>query len=299
MLADLIEPDPNKYIALLNEKAKALGMTQTTYYNPIGVINKYLIPSQPPNQSLTNDNMTSATDYALLCAYIIKNYPDLLNHTKSPNLIIKKGTPFEETFTTYHHSLEGAKHGLQGTDGLKTGSALKGFNYSSAAKRDHTRLIEIVLGVSTWEDQAGEEIRPIVSNAIMEKAFEAYEYKLILPKGKHLINEQKIVIKEDFWDCVPKNQEIPLPLENNTVRVNLERDYLPGYDAPAVAYAMAPFSIIKFISELSHFQLIGLIILILFILLIIGIIVFKYRHNKRLKKIASNQRKGKRYTRNH
>ncbi|AMP19900.1 hypothetical protein AZF37_00750 [endosymbiont 'TC1' of Trimyema compressum] len=42
MLADLIEPNPDKYAALLNEKATALGMTNTTYYNAtIGVINKY------------------------------------------------------------------------------------------------------------------------------------------------------------------------------------------------------------------------------------------------------------------
>ena len=127
MLADLIEPNPDKYAALLNEKATALGMTNTTYYNAIGVINKYLIPYQPTNQSLTNDNMTCASDYALLCAYLVKNYPDLLNHTNSPNIVVKKGTAFEKKFDTYQHSLESAKYDLKGTDGIKTGFCLKRF----------------------------------------------------------------------------------------------------------------------------------------------------------------------------
>ncbi|WP_245611981.1 DUF1958 domain-containing protein [endosymbiont 'TC1' of Trimyema compressum] len=146
--------------------------------------------------------------------------------------MVKKGTHFEEKFDTYQHSLEGAKYGLKGTDGIKTGSALKGFNYSSTAKRGDTRLVEIVLGVSTWEDQAGEDIRHLIGNAIMEKAFAEYEYKMILPKGKHIINEQKIITEEDFWDCVPKNQDIPLTLESNKVKTNLERQYLPGHEAP-------------------------------------------------------------------
>ena len=93
--------------------------------------------------------MTSPQDYALLCSYFVKTYPDILTHTSSPEIVVKEGTPYEEHFKSYQISLEGAKYGLKGTDGLKTGSSGRaGFNYSSTAKRQDTRLVEIVMGVS-------------------------------------------------------------------------------------------------------------------------------------------------------
>ena len=33
------------------------------------------------------------------------------------------------------------------------------------------------MGVSDWSDQTGEELRHLVGNAIMEQAFERFEYK--------------------------------------------------------------------------------------------------------------------------
>ena len=38
------------------------------------------------------------------------------------------------------------------------------------------------MGVSDWTDQTGEELRHLVGNAIMEQAFEKYEYRKVLPK---------------------------------------------------------------------------------------------------------------------
>lgn len=237
MLTDLVEPDPDKFVALMNKKAKEIGMNETTYYNNVGVPSNLLAPYQPKDSSVDKYNVTTPMDYAILCSYFVKNYPEILEHTKDVTLVVKEGTPYEEHFNAYQISLEGAKYGLEGTDGLKTGSSEEGgFNYSSTAKRGDTRLIEVVMGVTTWADQTGEEIRHLVGNAIMEDAFDKYEYKKILPKGEHKIQDTEILLEEDFWDCVPKNQEVPLELKDGKLRVNLERQYLPGYREPTVSY---------------------------------------------------------------
>ena len=47
------------------------------------------------------------------------------------------------------------------------------------------------MGVSDWSDQTGEELRHLVGNAIMEQAFERFEYKKVLPKGCILLMERK------------------------------------------------------------------------------------------------------------
>lgn len=239
MLADMVEPDADKFVQMMNARAKELGMTQTTYYNCVGVRNELLWPYHPASIPLESDNVTSPRDYALLCSYFVKTYPDLLNHTASPHIVIKKGTPYEESFDSHHVSLKGEKYELKGTDGIKTGSSdTAGFNYSATTKRGDTRLVEIVMGVSTWEDQIAEEIRHIVGNAIMEEAFAKYEYKLVLSKGEHTIEGKKIVTEQDLWDCVEKNSELKFRLENGLVKVDMERKFLPGYEAAGVSYQM-------------------------------------------------------------
>ena len=240
MLADLVEPDPDQFVELMNQKAEELGMTSTTYYNCVGVTNDLLYPYAPKNLPEDADNVTSPQDYALLCSYFVETYPDILTHTSSPEIVVKEGTPYEEHFKSYQISVEGAKYGLEGTDGLKTGSSgTAGFNYSSTAKRKDTRLVEIVMGVSDWTDQTGEELRHLVGNAIMEQAFETYEYRKVLPKGTHQIGIKKITTKKDLWDCVPKEGEIKFKLDNDKVYVDLERKYLPGYGAPSVPYKLS------------------------------------------------------------
>lgn len=237
MLADLVESNPDKFVELMNKKAVEIGMQQTTYYNSVGVPNYLLEPYHPVNSTPNSNNITSPMDYAILCGYFVKTYPDILNHSKHPQIVVKSGTPYEEIFDTYQISVEGAKYGLEGTDGLKTGSSGDaGFNYASTAKRGDTRLVEIIMGVSTWEDQTGEEIRHLVGNAIMEETFAKYEYRNVLPKGTHDIEGKKVVTEEDFWDCVPKNQEVPFILKDGTIKVNLERQYLPGYQEPKISF---------------------------------------------------------------
>ncbi len=82
------------------------------------------------------------------------------------------GTPYEETFTTYNYSTPGAKFGLEGVDGLKTGSSPSAaFNALVTAKRQNTRLITVILGVGDWSDQDGEYYRHPFVNALVEKGF--------------------------------------------------------------------------------------------------------------------------------
>lgn len=237
MLADQVEPDPDGFVELMNKKAAEIGMKDTIYYNIVGVPSELLKPYQPVKTPIDSYNLTTPEDYALLCGYLVKTYPDILNHTNKPVTIIKEGTPVEERYNSYQMSLEGAKHALEGTDGLKTGSSEEaGFNFSSTAKRGDTRLVEVVMGVSTWSDQTGEEIRHLVSNPIMEEAFKKYEYRKVLDKGRHVINGEHIELEKDLWDCVPKDEEIPLQLKDGKVSVALERNYLPGYKEPTMAY---------------------------------------------------------------
>lgn len=293
MLADMVDPDPDKFVERMNQKAQELGMSNTKYFNCVGVTNNLLQPYQPLKQPLNGDNLTTPEDYALLCTYLVNTYPDILNHTKYPEITVKAGTPYEEHFTSYQISLEGAKYALEGTDGLKTGSSdTAGFNYSSTAKRGDTRLVEIVMGVSEWSDQSGEEIRHLVGNAIMEQAFEQFEYKKVLSKGVHTIDGKQVEVSEDLWDCVPKGKEVPLIIQEDKVMADLERKYLPGFKAPAVACKQVVASEKKEQKGLPLFLKILFALAAVFVMLVGARIAYvAYRRKQRRKRREAQRRR--------
>ena len=80
----------------------------------------------------------------------------------------------------------------------------------------------------------GETVRHIIGNALLQEAFDKYEYRKILEKGEYEVNGKKVEVIDDLYDCVPKDQEIKFrwDLEKLTVTADLERGYLPGCSAP-------------------------------------------------------------------
>lgn len=212
MLANLMSNNnPDAFIDRMNEKAKELGMTNTTWNNPSGaaistfqgLYNSYNYPNEMANQ-------TTARDLAILVYHFIKEYPDILNYTNQAQVTVKEGTPYEETFDTYNYSLPGAKYALKGVDGLKTGSSPRGaFNYIATIKRGNQRLISVVMGVGDWSDQQGEYYRHPFGNALIEKAFSDYRYKKLLDKGVQTIDGKTYTLSEPFYATVKKGEESP------------------------------------------------------------------------------------------
>ena len=240
MLMDLLAPDIDTFVTMMNNKAKELGMVNTKYVNPIGVLN-VLLGQEGPSGDPYADNYTSAKDYACLCTYLVTNYPDLLNHTINANLVSKPGTIYEEHFEGHNYSLPGEKYAFPGADGIKTGSARKGYNYSLTAKQGNTRMIEIVLGVSVWGDSSAESMRHLIGNSILEDAFAKYEYRKVLSAGKYSVKGKIIEVKKDFYDCVPKDYKPKFicDFKNKKLKLNISnRQYLNGFAEPSASFEL-------------------------------------------------------------
>lgn len=281
MVMDLIEPDMDKYVDMLNARAKELGMVNTVYANPIGVPNSLLNEFAPTNASGDKDTLITCADYAILADYLLKNYPEITTHTDEFNIVVKAGTKYEEKFEGYNHSLPGSAHPFPGVDGLKTGSASRGYNHVVTCKQGDMRLVQVILGVASWEHTEAEQIRSVIGNALLEEAFANYEYKTIVKKGEYKVGSKKVVVEEDLVDCVSKTWDGKLKwdFENKTVSADLEREYLPGFSAPKVSFKVK-FPIIPVI-----LGAVGVIVLILLLLAAIR------RHMRRKRSIMSRRRK--------
>lgn len=222
MLADLLSNgDADAFLDKMNEASQKMGMTNTKWYNASGAaaiaFSGYYTPQRYNN---TKENQTTARDMAILGVNFVNKYPDILNYTKDPVVTVKKGTPYEETFETYNYSVEGALYGMKGVDGLKTGSSPAGaFNYIATGERKGERFVEMIMGVGDWADQDGEYYRHPFGNALLEKAFNDYEYKKILDKGLVEVDGQKYKVDQDVYATVKKGTNPSVEVKDDQLTV--------------------------------------------------------------------------------
>lgn len=243
MLANLVTAnDEAKFIHMMNDKAKELGMTNSTFYNcsgaETGSFNGYY---KPEGIDQNADNVTTARDLAILSYHLLKNYPDTVSYTSPTQITIMENTPYAEVLENHNYSLPGLAYGYEGADGLKTGSSpTGGFNYAATAKREDTRLIEIVLGVGNWEDQEGELQRHAFGNAIFDRAFATYEYKKLLSKGNNTVSQEEIILEQDFYGVVQRNTEPAFKLAADKVMMDTGLAQVsPMIKAPSVSFKYA------------------------------------------------------------
>ena len=123
-LAESLGGSEERFSALMTARARALGMTHTTFVNATGL----------PDEA----QLTTAADMAILARRLIYDFPEYFAYFRETQLNWRD----EECET--HNSLLG---NFAGADGLKTGyTEGSGFNLAATAERNGTRLVAIVMG---------------------------------------------------------------------------------------------------------------------------------------------------------
>lgn len=205
---------------------KKLGMENTQYYNASGAAaSSFEGLYQPEGFDLNGDNVSTARDISILIYHMLDKYPEVLNYTKNPEVTVKKGTPYEETFESYVLSIEGNTYSFKGMDGLKTGSSPSAaFGYGATAERDNTRLIQVILVVGTWEEENGEDIRFPIGNALLDKLFTDYNRQKILSKGSQIINDREIYLTDDLYALLKPEQEFSFDFTDKGISVKTDNE---------------------------------------------------------------------------
>ncbi len=219
------------FIDYMNETAKELGMEHTQFYNSNGAANNLLLEYKAKRYQSDEENYSTSRDFAILTQHLVNDYPGILEYTKKV-----APTIHYVTYYTYNHSLEGADMSLEGTDGLKTGSSdIADYNHSLSTKRDGLRVNQILFGAGDYNTVGGEKERNMMGNSLMEKTFDEYEWKKVLSKGVHKINDKKYYITEDLYDVVKKGVDYEVVVENGEAHIDYDRSYINDkYGPPTV-----------------------------------------------------------------
>lgn len=173
-VAEHISGTPQAFVAIMNEKAKLLGMNNTEFQSVHGL---------PPGKDQKEDQ-ASCYDLALLGRALL-GYSKLLEWTS-----MKEGEFRSGQFVLHNHNKLLMR--LPDADGLKTGYYRStGFNVVATAKRSSLRCIVVVLGSPSGkirDDFAAEKFKKYFADyspLILVKKGEQVQQEILLDDGKY------------------------------------------------------------------------------------------------------------------
>jgi len=143
-LGEMLAGDEDRFAQIMTLRARALGMTRTTFKNASGL----------PDSA----QITTARDMSLLGRRLLADFPAYYGYFSTPTFTFRG-----RTIRNHDRLLET----YPGTDGLKTGYTRdSGFNLVTSTQRGGVRLVGVVLGGSSgWE-------RDQHMMALMDQGFE-------------------------------------------------------------------------------------------------------------------------------
>jgi D-alanyl-D-alanine carboxypeptidase (penicillin-binding protein 5/6) len=164
-VAEHLAGNVDRFVAEMNRKARAIGMTRTTFVNPNGLDE----PGRPTR--------TTAEDIARLGVYASR-YPELLRLTGTrEDRTIRNGRG-GTLWLVNHNRLLGRVWGL---DGLKTGyTRAAGYCLAATARRDDLRLVAVVMGDPTSRQRFAD------AQALLEWGFAHYRAAVAARAGQRL-----------------------------------------------------------------------------------------------------------------
>lgn len=130
-LGERIGGSEGRFVALMNQKAKAIGMSRSHFTNASGLHNV--------------NQVSSARDMAILGRHLVMNYPRQYRYFSTKNFKFRGAS---------HHNHNRLMETYKGMDGIKTGYIQpSGFNLAASAVRGDRRLIAVVFGGRTAQSR--------------------------------------------------------------------------------------------------------------------------------------------------
>lgn len=295
ILAEHISGSISNFADLMNQKALAIGCTDTHFTNPSGIQDE--------------NHYSTAHDMALIAQYCMKNetFRQIVCKT-SYTLEPTDKTPEERYFVTTNDLIKtSSEYYYPYCIGIKTGYTSKAKNcLISASQKDGLELITVVLGAEFTEN--GKSARNTDTINLFNYGFENYKYQEILSKNSVIKNvtvknatketkELPIITENSITSLVPNNIDLnslePIISINENIEAPISEGTVIGsikYNIDGIEYSTnlcAEHSVEKF----DLILLIGQISAVIIILIIIYKIL-SHKSNIKYKKKTS-KKKGK------
>lgn len=162
-MAEYLGGSESNFVEMMNNRAKELGMVNTTFKNCTG------LP--------VDGHISTAYDISIMSRELLK-HPDILKYTSTYMETISEGrkTPIE---LVNHNKLV---RFFQGCDGLKTGFTNEAkYCISATAVKDGVRVLSVIMGAPTYK------IRNRDASMLMNYGFSKFESKKLCEKDSDIM----------------------------------------------------------------------------------------------------------------
>lgn len=159
-LAEYVAGTEDKFVTMMMEKAKELGLKNTNFVNPTGLDEE--------------NHYSTAEDLAIIARDLVLNHSKILDFSSLYEDYLREETPNKFWLVNTNKLIRF----YEGADGLKTGftDAAK-YCMAVTANRNNMRLIAIVLGEEV------SKVRNAETTALLDYGFQSFRTKDILKKG--------------------------------------------------------------------------------------------------------------------
>ncbi|HSY51337.1 MAG TPA: D-alanyl-D-alanine carboxypeptidase family protein [Thermoanaerobaculia bacterium] len=171
MIAEKIGGSVEAFVDMMNDKARQLGLKETTFYDPHGLPN-----SQDPKRI----DVSSAHDLAVMGIELMK-YPLMRDYAKTPWMPFANAS-YTSGLTNPDHMINPKSRDYYGDAiGIKTGySVPAGYCITAAAKRGEIELVAVVMGARA---PSGPASSFEIAGRLFNEAFSRWRQLPALKKG--------------------------------------------------------------------------------------------------------------------
>lgn len=213
--------DIERFVGMMNETAKKIGCTNSSFTNPHGLFEE--------------ENTVSAHDMYIIARYAIDNYPDFMKICNAKEYEMPANDTYPDGYTVYQSNgmlREDSGFYYKGAKGVKTGgiyayylpedgvwdwnNELEGFSsLVTTAERNGTSYLLVTLQ-SPYRDEDGEVGTHYADHAALyDRVFADYEYAQLIQKGQALTEvtvvnggSVELVAAEEYSVLIPADVEL-------------------------------------------------------------------------------------------
>ena len=217
-MAEYLCGSEEAFVNKMNQRAKELGMNDTTFKNCHGIDE--------------DGHLTSAYDISLMSRELLKNHPKILDYTTIWMDTLRNG---ESELVNTNKLIRNYK----GATGLKTGStSVALYNLSASATRNGLSLIAVIMKAPTTA------IRFSEAQKLLDYGFSNYQYKDLVSKGtvlkeaeitKGVGEKVDLIFENDVGVLLKKGEDKNIEQVVN-VEENLTAPILEGQKVGEVIY---------------------------------------------------------------
>ncbi len=213
-LAEYIAGSESAFVAMMNEKANELGLTNTTFINAHGLH--------------TEGHVMSARDIAILTRATLEKYPEILDYSSKKFLRMERETRYVRQGYFDMHSTYASLIGWRNIDGLKTGWTPEARRCITVPAAEGSRRYIVVV--------MGEETIPLRDKRVKEllaQAFDQFQPSVPVKAGEVIDSISIELAKEKEAEIVPV-KDVTLVMSRTDKLEDFEEriEILPNLKAP-------------------------------------------------------------------